>query len=150
MTWDDIDLDAKIWTSQKEHMKMRRTHRVPVSAQLGQAFENMRLLNGSRTHIFARPKNKAGVICENSARLGFQVFDASITGHGMRTSFRTWARKQGRYAHDVMETSLSHEKDQLVQAYMRDDLLEERRVLMQDWADYVTGGKMPPRLVDQL
>ena len=43
----------------------------------------------------------------------------------LRTSFRTWARKQGCYAQDVIETSLSHEKDQLIQAYMRDDLLEE-------------------------
>ena len=150
MTWDDLDQGAGIWVSQREHMKMRRTHRVPISAQLDQVFENMRLLNGERTHLFARPKNKAGVICENSARLGFQTFDAGITGHGMRTSFRTWARKQGCYAHDVMETSLSHEKDQLVQAYMRDDLLEERRPLMQDWADFVTGGAMPPRLVDLL
>lgn len=64
---------------------------------------------------------------------------------GPRTS---WARKQGRYAHDVMETALSHEKDALVAAYMRDDLLEERRVLMQDWADYVTGGEMPVRFAD--
>ena len=42
------------------------------------------------------------------------------------------------------------EKDALVAAYMRDDLLEERRVLMQDWADYVTGGTMPLRLADAL
>jgi len=150
MTWDDPELEARIWVSQREHMKMRRVHGVPISTQLGQVFENMRLLNGERTHIFARPRNKLGVVCENSARLGFQTFDAGITGHGMRTSFRTWARKQGCYAQDVMETSLSHEKDQLVQAYMRDDLLEERRPLMQDWADYVTGGAMPPSLAEQL
>ncbi|SOH95710.1 Integrase [Monaibacterium marinum] len=150
MAWDDLDLEARIWTSRAEHMKMRREHRVPVSAQLAQVFENMHLLNGNKDQTFARPRNKSGVICENRARLGFQTFDASITGHGMRTSFRTWARKQGCYAHDVMETALSHEKDQLVQAYMRDDLLEERRALMQDWADYVTGGTMPPRLADHL
>ena len=150
MTWDDLDLEARIWVSQREHMKMRRVHRIPISTQLDQVFANMRLLNGERTHIFARPRNKAGVICENSARLGFQTFDTGITGHGMRTSFRTWARKQGCYAQDVMETSLSHEKDQLVQAYMRDDLLEERRPLMQDWADYVTGGAILPSLAEQL
>lgn len=150
MTWDGLDLDARIWTSQNEHMKMRRTHRVPIAPELAQVFENMRLLNGDKEQVFARPRNKAGVIDENSARLGFKAFDTSITGHGMRTSFRTWARKQGSYAHDVMETALSHEKDQLVQAYMRDDLLEERRELMQDWADYVTGGVMPPALADSL
>lgn len=49
-----------------------------------------------------------------------------------------------------METALSHEKDPMVNAYMRDDLLDERRPTMQNWADYVTGGAMPPRLQDQL
>lgn len=49
-----------------------------------------------------------------------------------------------------METALSHEKDQLVEAYMRDDLPDERRPMMQEWANYVTGGVMPPRLRDQL
>ncbi|MGJ8590807.1 MAG: tyrosine-type recombinase/integrase [Yoonia sp.] len=41
MTWNDLDLEARIWVSQREHMKMRRVHMVPVSAQLAQVFENM-------------------------------------------------------------------------------------------------------------
>ena len=127
---------------------MRRAHRVPISAQLARVLDNMRLLNGHRADVFARPRNKSGVISENRACIDFQKFDPGITGHGMRTSFRTWACLQQRYSHDVMETALSHEKNLLVQAYMRDDLLEERRALMQDWADYVTGGAMPPGLSD--
>ena len=62
--------------------------------------------------------------------------------HGFRSSFRTWARKQGRYGHDVMELALAHEKDALTAAYERDDLLEERRPLMADWADFVTAGEV--------
>lgn len=148
--WSDLDLEHGIWSSQREHMKMRRTHRVPLSNQLRVVFENMRLLTGDEPNVFARSKNKLGVIDENSARVVVQRFDPTITGHGLRTTFRTWARKQGKYAHDVMETALSHEKNALVAAYMRDDLLQERRVLMQDWADYVTGGDMPVRWVDAI
>lgn len=148
--WSDLDLENGIWSSQREHMKMRRTHRVPLSNQLRVVFENMRLLTGDEPNVFARSKNKLGVIDENSARVVVQRFDPTITGHGLRTTFRTWARKQGKYAHDVMETALSHEKNALVAAYMRDDLLQERRVLMQDWADYVTGGDMPVRWVDAI
>ena len=110
----------------------------------------MKLLNADTKAVFARPKNKQGVIDENRARLEFQKFDASITGHGMRSTFRTWLRKQNCYAHDLMETALSHEKNALVKAYMRDDLLEERRPMMQDWANFVTDGEMPPRIKDRL
>ncbi|OSP55619.1 hypothetical protein [Pseudoruegeria sp. SK021] len=131
-------------------MKRRRAHRVPISDQLAVIFENMRLLTGDEKCVFARPRNKSGVLDENRALREFKLFDPAITGHGMRTTFRTWMRKTGSYPHDVMETALSHEKDQLVQADMRDDLLEERRPVMQDWADYLTGGQMPPRLRDQL
>lgn len=108
----------------------------------------MRLLNGDRVHVFARPKNKSGVICENRGRLGFKEFDPGITGHGMRTSFRTWARKQQRYERNVMETALSHQKDKVEQAYMRDDLVEERREMKQDRVDFVTGGTTPLSLAN--
>lgn len=150
LEWGDLDSGARIWISQSEHMKRRRAHRVPISDQLAVVFENMRLLTGDAKCVFARPRNKSGVLDENRALREFKLFDPTITGHGMRTTFRTWMRKAGSYPHDVMETALSHEKDQLVQAYMRDDLLEERRPVMQDWADYLTGGQMPPRLRDQL
>lgn len=49
-----------------------------------------------------------------------------------------------------MELALSHEKNDLVRAYERDDLLEERVPLMQDWADYATGGLDPVSLREQL
>ncbi|WP_281981771.1 tyrosine-type recombinase/integrase [Thalassorhabdomicrobium marinisediminis] len=148
LEWADLDLERGIWTSQSEHMKMRRTHRIPVSRQLGGVFSNMELLTQGSDWVFARPRNKSGVMSENAACILVQKFDPGITAHGLRTTFRTWARKQSKYAHDVMEMALSHEKDELVAAYMRDDLLDERRILMQDWADYVTGGAVPPQLID--
>jgi integrase len=148
--WADLDLEAGIWTSQREHMKMRRSHRIPISDQLSVVYENMYLMNGHASQVFVRPRNNCGVIPDNAGLAVIKTFDPETTAHGLRTTFRTWARKQNKYAHDVMETALSHEKDTLVAAYMRDDLIEERRVLMQDWADYVTGGAMPPRLADSL
>lgn len=131
-------------------MKMRREHRVPICDQLEVVFDNMSLLTGSSADVFSRPKNKYGVTDENRARLEFQKFDPDITGHWMGSTFRTWLRKQNRSQKDLMETALSHEKDELVEAYMRDDLLDERRPMMQDWTNCVTGGVMPPRLRDQL
>ena len=152
VAWQDLDLSLGIWCSRAEHMKMRRKHRIPVSRQLDSVFRNMALFNNVPKEIvhefrsqdfvsvFARPSNKSGVMDENRACREIQIFEQDITGHGLRSAFRTWARKQNCYAHDVMEYALAHEKNSIVAAYFREDLLEERRQMMQDWADYLTGG----------
>ncbi|WP_281981913.1 hypothetical protein [Thalassorhabdomicrobium marinisediminis] len=90
----------------------------------------MELLNQGSDRVFARSRNNSGVTDEGAARNVVNDFDPGTTAHGLRTTFRTGARKQSKYAHDVMEIALSHEKDELVAAYMRDDLLDQRRVLM--------------------
>ena len=61
--------------------------------------------------------------------------------HGLRSSFRSWAAEQGAdWA--TAEASLGHSVGSTVeQAYMRSDLLEQRRELMQQWADYLTCGQ---------
>ena len=152
--WSDLCLETATWTTTSERMKKRRPHRAPICAQLAVVFDNLALLGGHHddpdSSVFPRPKNRGGVIDENRALIEIKKFDLEITGHGMRSTFRTWARKQGVYSQDVMEYALSHEKDKIVDAYLRDDLLEERRPMMQAWADYVTGGEEPTRLVDAM
>ena len=59
------------------------------------------------------------------------------TPHGFRSSFRDWAAEQSRASHSAIELSLAHKVGSTVeQAYFRSDLLEQRRELMQAWADY--------------
>ena len=101
-------------------------------------------------HVFGKPRSKTGVISENAALNLAKRFDPDITMHGFQSSFRTWARKQGRYGYDIMELALAHEKDALTAAYERDDLLEERRPMMQSWADFVTAGEDPVSLRDRI
>ena len=145
--WSDFDADRTIWTTTGERMKMRRGHRVPLVRQTGIILENLDLIRAAGTdHVFGKPRSKSGVISENAALNLVKRFDPDITMHGFRSSFRTWSRKQARYAHDVMEIALAHEKDDLIAAYERDDLLEERRPLMQNWADFVTTGEDPASL----
>jgi integrase len=59
-----------------------------------------------------------------------------LTAHGFRSTFRDWASETGQPA-DVAEAALAHVVgDKTVAAYQRGDLLERRRQLMSDWADY--------------
>ena len=62
-----------------------------------------------------------------------------ITTHGFRASFRTWASECTLYPREVCELALAHdERSQTEDAYSRSNLVEKRRELMQDWADYAT------------
>jgi integrase len=59
-----------------------------------------------------------------------------ITVHGFRSTFRDWAAEQTHYQNHVVEMALAHTiGDKVEAAYRRGDLLQQRRVLMQDWAD---------------
>jgi integrase len=61
------------------------------------------------------------------------------TAHGFRSSFRDWASEHG-YARDLAERALAHAVSNKVEAaYHRTDLLDQRRPLMQAWADFVFG-----------
>ena len=65
---------------------------------------------------------------------------ARTTVHGFRASFRSWALEETDSPWAVAEAALAHVLGNSVEAaYIRSDLFERRRTLMQDWADYVTG-----------
>jgi hypothetical protein len=65
----------------------------------------------------------------------------ATTTHGVRAAFKTWATERTNYAREVVELCLSHvQGDPLERAYQRGDILEKRRRLMQDWANYCTSG----------
>jgi len=149
--WADFDADRMIWVTTEERMKMRRGHRVPMVPQTRVILDNLEFMRAEGTdRVFGKPRAKNGVISENAALNLVQKFVSGITMHGFRSSFRTWARKQGRYGYDVMELALAHEKDALTAAYERDDLLEERRPMMAAWADFVTAGEDPVSLRDRI
>jgi integrase len=61
--------------------------------------------------------------------------------HGFRTSLRTWLAEATDAPHEVAETMLAHVTDSgVVRAYRRTDYLEQRRALLERWADHLTGG----------
>ncbi len=59
--------------------------------------------------------------------------------HGFRSSFRDWAAEQTNHSREVIEAALAHVVQNRVEvAYARSDLFERRRVLMNDWAEYLS------------
>ena len=61
--------------------------------------------------------------------------------HGIHAAFKTWATERTDYPREVVELCLSHSQgDPLERAYQRGDILDKRRRLMQEWADYCQHG----------
>ena len=62
---------------------------------------------------------------------------SDLTVHGFRSTFRDWAGEATHHPREVIEHALSHRlKDKAEASYARGDLLQKRRKLMQDWADF--------------
>lgn len=144
--WSFFNADRTVWTTPETLMKARLPHRVPLSRQAKVLVDNAALLSVGHRHVFAKPSTKSGTISENAILQLVKRFEPDLTGHGFRATFKTWGRLQRRYSHDALEYALAHVPSKLEKTYMRDDLLEERAELMQDWADFVTGGEDPRSL----
>ena len=141
---------SSIWTTPADLMKKDRPHRVPMSRQASVVWTNARLLSDDPEWLFGKSANRSNVISENAALNLVKGFDAGMTGHGLRASFKGWARAQRRYERDAIEFALAHRLPPIEEAYLREDLLEERRELMQDWADFLCGGNDPVDLKSRL
>ena len=136
--WGEINWDNRVWTIPGDKMKSGRQHRVPLSDAC------MDVL----TAVLALPINHEGLIFPNVLNgqalsdktflLMLDTLEIPAVPHGFRSSFRDWASEQTSYPWAVCEAALAHVSgDQAARAYARSDLLERRRELMQEWADYV-------------
>lgn len=137
-TWGEIDLDRAEWTIPAERMKTKAPHHVPLSRQAVVAFRTLQELNGKWPWVFAgrtpsRPMSKNTVLFA-LYRLGYH---SRMTGHGFRALASTALNEMG-YRADVIERQLAHtEKNAVRAAYHRSQYLEERKAMMQAWADFL-------------
>jgi integrase len=140
MQWDEVDLDAKVWTAPAERMKAHREHHVPLSAAAIEILhEQQARRRPKQPHVFAGAKQNEPIggmaLTTRMRSLGARQF----TVHGFRSSFRDWAADHG-VEFEVAEQCLALKVGNAVtQAYLRTTMLERRRKVMQAWADYLDG-----------
>ena len=135
---DHIQWNDKLWVIPSELMKARRTHRVPLSDPAFLILQST-LMGHNNDFAFTRPGGTLPL--SNMAMLKLLKTEfprKTITVHGFRSTFREWAAQNGSYDHDAIEFSLAHKlPDRTKAAYLRSDLLDKRRRLMNDWGNYV-------------
>jgi integrase len=139
--WREIDIDSAAWSIPAEKMKLRKPHLVPLSQQVIEIMKRLQPLTGSGKYLFPCHRSPLRCMSENSInaalrRLGFEKEE--ITGHGFRAMARTMLHEILHFQPDVIEAQLAHAvPDRLGAAYNRTQFIEERRKMMQTWADYL-------------
>jgi integrase len=157
MRWEEIDWDNHLWTVPGERMKVKKArdrggdHLVPLSDA---AIALLRSMQDQRRpgnpYVFAG--EKAGqpigatalndMITKGRSRGGLLELKGKATQHGMRSSFRTWAKERG-FNNDAAELCIAHVVGTKTQrAYDRAEMIEERTKIMRAWGAHCSGGNV--------
>ena len=153
MPWSEVgDLDAPrpAWVVPKERMKMRRDHSIPLSDRAVEILRQQLARRstssfGEHPFVFEGDRPRQG-LSSMSLLMLLRRMKFDVTGHGFRSSFRSWCGDKA-VAFEVAESALAHTSSSVVEAYMRSNMLERRRPVMQAWADHVMGKTQPAEVV---
>jgi integrase len=126
-TWDEFDLDARVWTIPAGRMKAKVEHKVPLSDR-AVAILNTLPRDGDR--VFQISNMAMLEVVRGTSHKGCTV-------HGFRSTFRDWAGESTGFPREIIEFALAHKlPDRVEAAYRRESGVEKRRKLLQAWASY--------------
>ena len=144
--WIEFDLDRAEWRIPAERMKMRESHIVPLSAQAVALLRELATHTGGRRQLFPNLRNPSECMTATTLnraleRMGFNGKDSiGFSAHGFRATASTMLNEMG-YRADVIERQLAHaERNKVRASYNQAEYMEERRQMMQAWADYIYTG----------
>ncbi len=155
-------MDNALWTIPAARMKMDREHRVPLSSSAVQVLKELPRLEGNSL-VFPAPRggqlsdatlsatmkrmNKADI---DAGGVGFvdRVSKRPAVPHGLRSTFRDWVSEQTHYPGEMAEVALAHKISNTVEAsYRRGDMVEKRRLMMTDWADFLDQTRQSSKVI---
>ena len=134
--WAEIDLPGRLWTIPSARMKMQVEHVVPLSDRAIEIMKELRAVHPQSDLVF--PGTKAQQLSDMTLlkRLRDMGLHGQATVHGFRSAFKDWAAESG-VRDEVSEAVLAHaDRNAVRAAYRRTNYLDERRDLMQRWADH--------------
>ncbi len=149
MEWAEVDTQAALWTIPADKMKRTvhgkvngRPHLVPLAPQALAILEDLRPLTGHGVFVFPSLLTGERCMSENTIRAALRRMgytNDEMTAHGFRAMARTLiVERLPGISSDVIEAQLAHGKSgPLGMAYDRAEFMEQRRLMMQTWADYL-------------
>jgi len=139
--WNEVDFERGLWTIPAEKMKMKQSHLVPLSNQSISILRELNPVTSRSTYLFPSHRSNTRPLSNNAInaalrRMGYGKEE--MTGHGFRAMARTLLDEVLHVRLDYIEHQLAHAvRDPLGRAYNRTTHLEERKKMMQLWADYL-------------
>ena len=140
LQWAWLNRDTNTIEVPKEHMKMRRDFRIPVTPQIAALLEHIREFqesSGIDSEFVFSISGRRPIYSGAPTNLMRKFFKGRMVIHGIRSMGRTWMAEHG-VDFAVAEASLAHvEHNAVVRAYSRTDYLEQRRTVLEAWDEYV-------------
>lgn len=137
--WTEFDLEAATWTIPKERMKARRPHVVPLPRQAVTIMRQLHEITGRYYLVFPGQQSAERPMSENTINKALRLmgYEGRQTGHGFRHLLSTELNGRG-YNRDWIERQLAHgDADEIRDTYNHATYLEQRREMMQAWADSI-------------
>lgn len=148
--WKDIDLSRATWSIPAEQRKdgQKFPHRVPLSSQAIWLLKHTGTAKTKEGPVFTSQFTDRGKAMTGAgARALMKRAGITYTAHGVRSTFRDWAAEAG-IDYIAAEKCLMHAVGSgIVRAYLRTDMLEQRRPIMQAWADAILPMEMLEKLL---
>lgn len=144
--WDEINFREAIWTIPGARMKRRNPHLVYLSRQAVDILIALRTCAGGSKYILPSRYDqdlhisKATLnqiltnVCKQAREAGEYIDD--FGPHDLRRTASTLLHELG-YNTDWIEKSLAHEQKGVRAVYNKAEYSEQRRAMLQDWADMI-------------
>jgi integrase len=149
--WSEFDLEAGEWSIPANKMKMKQPHLVPLAPQVVKILLELLPLTGHSKYVFPCHRSPLRPMSENALRVALRRMGYSndeMTPHGFRAMARTVLDEVLQIRPDFIEHQLAHAvKDPNGRAYNRTAHLDERKKMMQLWADYLDGLKAGAKVI---
>ncbi|SFI32929.1 Integrase [Collimonas sp. OK307] len=157
--WSEINLETGEWVIPWQRMKRgkltvnpdKTNHHVCLSTQALALLRDLYTITGGGGYLFPNQRDHEKPMSKNAIlkaleRMGYK---GKMTGHGFRALAMSTIKEKLGYRHEVVDRQLAHaQKDKVASAYDRAQFLDERKVMMQAWADYLdqlaSGAKVTP------
>lgn len=147
--WPQFDLDRSGWAFRVSKTKV--PHIVPLAKQAVAILRELHVLTGKGNYVFPGARSSRRPMSDNAVLVALRTMEISadeMSGHGFRAVARTLLDEVLGFRADFIEHQLAHAvRDPHGRAYNRTTHLEERRKMMQAWADYLDRLKKPAEIV---
>lgn len=131
------EINDDVWLLDGKRTRTGREHRIPLSIE---ALKVVRLAEEQSMNDLLFPTSGGKPLSDAAMSRFMQREGYEARPHGFRATFRTWVEENTEASFEVKETALGHKVDgETVRAYQRSDHLAKRALLLEQWAQFLTG-----------